>query len=224
MFNRKEFKKIFDDEFDSKKMKEQILIKYKNKNGINMIKMLRYAVIMIVLIIGGVFVYNRNLVFSSGGNASNGDNSKILVNVISRASVTKIDADIKIQPMEKSESYLSDAWVPEYLNRFNGYSVYTRDIGKSKYDNLNCYVYYFSNENDERNIRVAFSGKDKPIRDYGFDSDSALKSNINDNELVIYKYENIYFVEFIYNNVNYDIETNGINIVELEMFLKSIIK
>ena len=51
----------------------------------------------------------------------------------------------------------------------------------------------------------------------------ALKILIN-NELVIYKYENIYFVEFIYNNVNYDIETDGINIVELEMFLKSIIK
>ena len=51
--------------------------------------------------------------------------------------------------------------------------MYTRDIGKSKYDNLNCYVYYFSNENDERNIRVAFSGKGKPIRDYGFDSNSA---------------------------------------------------
>ena len=31
MFNRKEFKKIFDDEFDSQRMKEQILIKYKNK-------------------------------------------------------------------------------------------------------------------------------------------------------------------------------------------------
>lgn len=102
--------------------------------------------------------------------------------------------------------------------------MYTRDIGKSKYDNLNCYVYYFSNENDERNIRVAFSDKGKPIRDYGFDSDSALNSTINNNELVIYKYENIYFVEFIYNNVNYDIETDGINIVELEMFLKSIIK
>ena len=101
MFNRKEFKKIFDDEFDSQKMKEQILIKYKNKNGINMIKMLRYAVIVIVLIIGGVFVYNRNLVFSSGGNASNGDNSIILVNEISSAGVNKIDADIKIQAEKK---------------------------------------------------------------------------------------------------------------------------
>ena len=218
MFNRKEFKKIFDDEFDSQRMKEQILIKYKNKNGNNMLKMLRYAVIVIVLIIGGVFVYNRNLVFS------NGDNSRILVNEISSAGVNKIDADIKIQSIKKTDSYLSDAWVPDDLNKFNGYSVYTRDIGKSKYDNLNCYVYYFSNENDERNIRVAFSGKGKPVRDYGFDRDSALKSTINDNELVIYKYENIYFVEFIYNNVNYDIETNGINIVELEMFLKSIIK
>ena len=224
MFNRKEFKKIFDDEFDSQKMKEQILIKYKNKNGINMIKMLRYAVIVIALIIGGVFVYNRNLVFSNGGNVSNGDNSRILVNEISSAGVNKIDADIKIQSIKKTDSYLSDAWVPDDLNKFNGYSVYTKDVGKSKYDNLNCYVYYFSNENDERNIRVAFSGKGKPIRDYGFDSNSALKSTINDNELVIYKYENIYFVEFIYNNVNYDIETNGINIVELEMFLKSIIK
>ena len=47
---------------------------------------------------------------------------------------------------------------------------------------------------------------------------------LNQNNTVIYKYENIYFVEFIYNNVNYDIETDGINIVELEMFLKSIIK
>ena len=215
MFNRKEFKKIFDDEFDSQKMKEQILIKYKNKNGINMLKMLRYAVIVIVLIIGGVFVYNRNLIFSSGGNASNGDNSRILVNEISSAGVNKIDADIKIQSIKKTDSYLSDAWVPDDLNKFNGYSVYTKDIGKSKYDNLNCYVYYFSNENDERNIRVAFSGKGKPIRDYGFD---------NGYEVIICQYENIYFVEFNYNNVNYDIETNGINIVELEMFLKSIIK
>ena len=147
-----------------------------------------------------------------------------MVNEISSTGVNKIDADIKIQPIKKTDSYLSDAWVPDDLNKFNGYSVYTRDIGKSKYDNLNCYVYYFSNENDERNIRVAFSGKGKPIRDYGFDSNSALNSTINNNELVIYKYENIYFVEFIFNNVNYDIETNGINIVELEMFLKSIIK
>lgn len=224
MFNRKDFKKIFDDEFDSQKMKEQILIKYENKNGNNMVKMLRYAVIVIVLIIGGVFVYNRNLVFSNGGNASNGDNSKILVNEISRAGVNKIDADIKIQSMEKSDFYLSDAWVPEDLNKFNSYSIYTRGINNSEYDNLNCYVYYFSNESDERNIRVAFSNKGKPIRDYGFDSDNALKSTINDNEFVIYKYENIYFVEFNYNNVNYDIETNSINIVELEMFLKSIIK
>lgn len=224
MFNRKDFKKIFDDEFDSQKMKEQILIKYENKNGNNMVKMLRYAVIVIVLIIGGVFVYNRNLVFGSGGNASNGDNSKILVNEISRAGVNKIDADIKIQSMEKSDFYLSDAWVPEDLNKFNSYSIYTRGINNSEYDNLNCYVYYFSNESDERNIRVAFSNKGKPIRDYGFDSDNALKSTINDNEFVIYKYENIYFVEFNYNNVNYDIETNSINIVELEMFLKSIIK
>ena len=224
MFNRKEFKKIFDDEFDSQKMKEQILIKYKNKNGINMLKMLRYAVIVIVLIIGGVFVYNRNLVFSSGGNASNGDNSRILVNEISSVGVYKIDADIKIQSIKKTDSYLSDALVPDDLNKFNGYSVYTRGINKSNYDIFSCYVYYFSNESDERNIRVAFSAKGKPIRDYGFDSNSALNSTINDNELVIYKYENIYFVEFIYNNVNYDIETNGINIVELEMFLKSIIK
>ncbi len=224
MFNRKDFKKIFDEKFDSQKMKEQILIKYENKNGNNIVKMLRYAVIVIVLIMTSVFVYNKNLVFSNSGNSSNEDNSKILVNEISRTGVNKIDADIKIQSIEKSDSYLRDAWVPEDLNKFNGYSVYTRGIGKSEYDNLNCYVYYFSNENDERNIRVAFSDKGKPIRDYWFDSDNALKSTINDNELVIYKYENIYFVEFNYNNVNYDIETNGVNIVELEMFLKSIIK
>lgn len=224
MFNRKDFKKIFDDEFDIQKMKEQILIKYENKNGNNMVKMLRYAVIVIVLIMASVFVYNKNLVFSNDSNISNGDNSKILVNEISRAGVNKIDADIKIQSIEKSDSYLSDAWVPEDLNKFNSYSIYTRGTNKSEYDNLNCYVYYFSNESDERNIRVAFSDKGKPIRDYGFDSDNALKSTINDNELVIYKYENIYFVEFNYNNVNYDIETNSINIVELEMFLKSIIK
>lgn len=223
MFNRKDFKKIFDEEFDSKKIKKQILIKYENKNG-NMLKMLRYAVIVIVLIMASVFVYNKSLVFSNGGNASNGDNSKILVNEINKAGVNKIDADIKTQSIEKTDSYLGNAWVPEDLNKFNGYSVYTRGIGKREYDNLNCYVYYFSSESDERNIRVAFSNKDKPIRDYGFDSDNALKSTINDSELFIYKYENIYFVEFNYNNVNYDIETNGINIVELEMFLKSIIK
>ena len=46
----------------------------------------------------------------------------------------------------------------------------------------------------------------------------------NKSELFIFKYENIYFTEFIYNGVNFDIELQNVDKEELVVLLKSIIK
>ena len=74
-----------------------------------------------------------------------------------------------------------------------------------------------------RNITIAFSEIDKPLRDYYIDNQE-LKSKIGDVELEISQYKNMYIVTFSYNNLNFDIETNGITEDELVELLVSIIK
>ena len=72
-------------------------------------------------------------------------------------------------------------------------------------------------------ININFSRKNKPFRDYHFD-DVAFYSIINDTKIKIFKYEDIYFTEFIYNGVNFDIELQNVDKEELVVLLKSIIK
>lgn len=93
---------------------------------------------------------------------------------------------------------------------------------KKDYKNLNSYIlnYY----NDTRNIKVAFSDKNRPIRDYYFSNENAAISIIKDKKLKIYSYEDIFFVEFYYNNYYLNIETNNISQGEPIVLISSIIK
>lgn len=59
MSNKQIIKKVFDEEFDSKRMKQQILTNYKRKEKNRMIKYLKYALpICIIVIISGVLSLN----------------------------------------------------------------------------------------------------------------------------------------------------------------------
>lgn len=100
--------------------------------------------------------------------------------------------------------------------------IYTKNEKQNDYTNLNSYIlnYY----NDTRNIKVAFSDKNRPIRDYYFSKENAAISIIKDKKLKIYFYKDIFFVEFHYNNYYFDIETNNILQDELIVFISSIIK
>lgn len=104
------------------------------------------------------------------------------------------------------------------------YAIYGRKNKSDKeYNVFNCYNIVYINREDNKEININFSRKNKPFRDYHFD-DVAFYSIINDTKIKIFKYEDIYFTEFIYNGVNFDIELQNVDKEELVVLLKSIIK
>lgn len=220
------FKKVFDEEFNSQKMQMQIIKKYENKKGNNMLKILKYALPLCLILICAVVVLNNSKILKP--NKENLKDNTININIIkSKDGITKFDADIKemnLDENQKNSIFNIDTVIPSDLTKSSYYAIYTRNAQSDDYTNLNCYVFYYSNDAGNKNIRVAFSNNGTPIRDYYFDESSAKNSNINNHDLLIYQYQKTYFAKFNYNNSNFDIETNNISLDELTLLLKGIIK
>ena len=132
---------------------------------------------------------------------------------------------IEIEELPEKFSFMNDINIPEDLKLDNCYNIYTRNsIEEPVYDVLHDYVFdYHTGDNIMRNITIAFSEIDKPLRDYYIDNQE-LKSKIGNVELEISQYKNMYIATFSYNNLNFDIETNGFTEDELVELLVSIIK
>lgn len=149
---------------------------------------------------------------------------KLLINSIDNFSnVTRYDANIR-EISNESVSFLSNINLPNDLDELHSYGIYTKNSKTDSYDILNCYVYDYFNKTDDRNIRIAFSNKNRPLRDYYFGELNGLNSKIKGYDLIIYQFDNSYFVEFKYDGYNYDIETNDITLEELTILLTTIIK
>lgn len=223
MSKKQIMKKVFDKEFNINVMRSQIL--KKNERKIRMFKIVKYALpIWAILIIGSIFIFNNNNNSLLKLNNSNKEDYKnIVVNKIDNLGA--VDADIKTMHDKKINiSELDNLSIPNDLNISDKYSIYSRKDKTSDYNILNCYVYEYYKEDSLRSIRIAFSDKNKPIRDYYFSEEKAKKSKINNNELTIYQYEKNYFIEFKYKDYNFDIETSNISLEELTNLLETIIK
>lgn len=154
------------------------------------------------------------------------ENIEIYINNIDKLGATLIDADVKVVNEEENSiwiSILSNIVIPEQLEKKESYMLYTRKDKESPYDILNSYVYNYYNEETLSSIRISFSNKNKPLRDYHFSEEGAKETTINNVKMKIFKYENIYFTEFNYKDYNFDIETTNITQDELINLLKSII-
>lgn len=151
---------------------------------------------------------------------------EIYINNIDKLGATLIDADVKVVNEEENSiwiSILSNIVIPEQLEKKESYMLYTRKDKESPYDILNSYVYNYYNEETLSSVRISFSNKNKPLRDYHFSEEGAKETTINNVKMKIFKYENIYFTEFNYKDYNFDIETTNITQDELINLLKSII-
>ncbi len=151
---------------------------------------------------------------------------EIYINNIDKLGATLIDADVKVVNEEENSiwiSIVSNIVIPEQLEKKESYMLYTRKDKESPYDILNSYVYNYYNEETLSSIRISFSNKNKPLRDYHFSEEGAKETTINNVKMKIFKYENIYFTEFNYKDYNFDIETTNITQDELINLLKSII-
>ena len=225
MSNKQIMKDVFDNEFNANKIRNQILLKSEKKTKKNMIKFLQYATFLFVIAIVGItiFINNQQDNYIYSDVASN-----IIINKINEFDLTKLDADIKFEEINSVNMPWNDMFnninIPKDLDKFYGYGVYTKNDSNNEYNILDSYVYEYFNLDNNRKIKIAFSNTNRPIRDYFFDIDYAKESNINDNKLLIYQSEDTYFTEFKYSEYYFDIETHGISIYELIIFLKSIIK
>lgn len=229
MSNKQIIKNVFDNEFDSKNMKQQILLKYERKNEQHMNKFYKLAIpVCLVVIICGIFILNSNN-SRLQPNDSNGDTNSsdiIHINHFDGIGLGKVDADIK-EINDINIPYFDILSHKEIPNDFDGErlsAIYIKETKDSKdYNLLNNYSFSYYNTSNDRSIIIAFSNTHQPMRDYYLDESGKI-SKINNVELTIFQYENTYMTTFTYKNYHFDIETNDISQDEFITLLKSIIQ
>lgn len=225
MSNKKQIKKVFEEEFNIENMRLEILKKEENQKEKYIDNYFMYVlpVCLIIFICAVSFIplkHPSNNDYLMNLDTITPAKETIKVNKIDGVTLIKLDADIKIEP---STNFINKEFaIPEYLNEQEAYAVYTKNELTNDYNIFNSYVYNYFNESQTKNIKLSFSDTAIPIRDYYFEEVGEV-TKIKDVNLYIYQYKETYFTKFSYNNYNYDIETNGINLEEFSSLLNSII-
>lgn len=216
-------------EIIDKKMKYEVhdkVLAIANRKRNSCVQILRLSFSIIVLTIMLFMFMNNNY-------AKYDFKDNIIINERKSMGGSRIDA-IAI-PIYNNNDYKNNEGISEYkfykdielLSKYDDISMYAiygrKNKSDKEYNVFNCYNIVYINREDNKEININFSRKNKPFRDYHFD-DVAFYSIINDTKIKIFKYEDIYFTEFIYNGVNFDIELQNVDKEELVVLLKSIIK
>lgn len=215
--------------------------KMKNKN--NILKWSLVPICLVTIITGFIVINNDTFTLSPEHPSSDkpyvdSENNTVLnINKVDKAGVYSLDLDIDIiqdsnYSMIPYFEELSNLNVPSDFDNTQYFKIYGKscDFSKEKdctnasYDKLINYQFLYKNAKNDRNIVISFSEDNKPARDYYFEKEGSKKSSINGVDLVIYQYEEIYFTEFVYKNINFDVETSNITEQELSTLLFSIIE
>lgn len=155
---------------------------------------------------------------------------EININKAKMQSMAKLDADIQEAVVDK-EINKSFPFVQKELNApkdlknygVNRVLMTRKDLSDKDYSVAHDYIWDYSNEAQDRTIRIAFSKVGKPLRDYHLSSEEKI-SKIGNTDVIITQYEKLYLAEFKLNDVYFDIETAGITQKELVDLLVSLIK
>lgn len=155
---------------------------------------------------------------------------EININKAKMQSMAKLDADIQEAVVDK-EINKSFPFVQKELNApkdlknygVNRVLMTRKELSDKDYSVAHDYIWDYSNEAQDRTIRIAFSKVGKPLRDYHLSSEEKI-SKIGNTDVIITQYEKLYLAEFKLNDVYFDIETAGITQKELVDLLVSLIK
>lgn len=225
----KNMREMFDKEFNIERTREKILSKEREKemSSKKIIKWLLVPLCLILILSISLFTSKKdNKDLSTNENSQENNIDSIYINELYE--VSSGDADIKIVDNVEIKGYdeLADLNVPSELSKRSSYAIYVNEANnkENEYSVLNNYVISYSNSSSDKSITIAFSKDNKPFRDYDFISDDGKTSIINNLELKIYKCSALYFTEFSYKNINFEIESEGITETEFVNLLKSIIK
>lgn len=236
MTNKEKLKRAIEQDINPKDYYKEIIKKIEKEDKVKKEKNLlkwSFVPICLVAIISGVLLindYNKQLksdIYKP--NIETKDNINLYINDISKMTqgMLKLDADIKTTSIDSFPYFkeITDIKIPSDFSEQESYEIYIKPDRDSKdYNILQSYEINYSNEKNDRNIKISFSKENKPIRDYHFSEEGSRMSNINNLELKIFKYNELYFTEFNYKGINFDIETSNITEQELTDLLVSIIK
>lgn len=229
----------------SKNVKEKIAVSNirkefdMNKTKVEKIKYVSISICAVFILVFGIMIGTNRLKNNQENNNSykiadlennkqaekENINIELNINKIEHFAQLKFDARLKeIKNIDmKNFDILSNINIPNDFNNKSYNEIYVKEDNTGKYDRLYNYEFsYSSSKDNERNIRVAFSDTNKPLRDYYLDEEGKI-SKINDIELKIYQYEDSYMVIFEFKNYKFDIETNSITKDELLNLLESIL-
>ena len=240
MSKNNNIKNILKERFDKNDNYNQILSKMERKNEMKKINWFKYSLVPICLMI-----IVGSIIFFAGDNTKtfipDDVNNKNIINI--NKAEEKIGGLLNVRLNVRAEdfknfndfAFISNIKVPADFNKFDKYIFYVQEAceeswekcQKLPYNILRDYVLWYEKEAYEsvhKRIRVSFSELGEPLRDYWIDSDNLNVSRINDTELIISSWSDMFIVEFKFNNLNFDIETSGITETELIQLLESILK
>ena len=148
------------------------------------------------------------------------------INKLKDVSMARFDVDIKtieIENLPEKFNFIKNIIIPNGFELDDSYNIYIRENKDTEeYNILHDYVFYYQKDSTN-NIRIAFSEKEEPIRDYFINNEEENISKIGDVELIISNWKQMYLVNFKYENIYFDIETTGITEDELIVLLESLI-
>lgn len=236
MTNKEKLKKAIEHDINPKDYYNKIISQIEKGEKRNMKKSIwKWSLVPIcmIIVIGGILFINyqnNKAILQNKSYIDKKNNVTLNINEINNKTggTYKIDADIKVVtnndvnfPLPYKNGLVK---IPKDLDKTDKYIYYFREDKESKdYNILGNYEIIYSNDYD-KSINVKYSKDHKPVRDYGFSEEGSKTTIINNTELKIYKYENIYFTEFKFNGYNFDIESSNITEQELSNFLISILK
>lgn len=163
----------------------------------------------------------------------------LVINPVDR--VTQVDLDVKISPYDELSA---DEWqaaadvfeqaigmryedftnkLPESYRQTAFYSIDAPAVPKDGSYVPHDYVFEFLTEAGGE-VEITICGKEEPLTDHFFLCEHPKESSINGTSVVIYDVQDSFVVRFLYQNVNYAIETRSISLEEVQELLRCIIR
>ena len=152
------------------------------------------------------------------------------INKLENKAISSIKADadvrvetIKLEQLSKQFMFIKSLIIPEEYKFENSYTVYIRGQKEiAEYNKVHDYILNYRKD-DLNNIKIAFSEVEQPIRDYLIEGEDKI-STINNVELKISQWKEMYIATFEYKDIYFDVETTGITEKQLVDLLVSIIE
>ena len=219
------FKKMYDKKISKEKNYQNIIRKIeKEENKFKYFKLAFIPVCLLLIICGFISLKGNNILKDNQNKEVNKIKNSININEVSEfVGALRIDGKFEAVTNYFNIPYyevFANLDIPSDFKEYNYMLFVKSNPDKNNYDKLVQYTKTFTKE--DKHIDINYFDLNKPVRDYLFEEGKI--SVINNLELTIYKYEELLFTSFKYNNLFIDVETSNVSETEFIKLLKSIIK